>query len=67
MKNIAEIKQNSWMWEIDNNIICLVYFKYKGVGSDEEEIILVWPYWYVTPSGTELLSSQIIEAGFLNH
>lgn len=34
------------MWEIDNNIICLVYFKYQGMGSDEEEIILVWPYWY---------------------
>lgn len=32
------------MREINNNVICSVLFKYKCVGSDEQEIILVWPY-----------------------
>lgn len=30
------------MWEI-NNIFCIVLFKYEHVGSNEQDIILVWP------------------------
>lgn len=30
------------MREINNDIVCIVLFKYEHTGSDEQEIIFVW-------------------------
>lgn len=33
----------SEMQEIKCNIICIVLFKHERAGSDEQEILMVWP------------------------
>lgn len=58
MKNIVEIKQKQrkifWMWKINYNIKCIVLVKYERMGSDEQEIILVWPQIIAQWNGKEV-------------